>query len=139
MHSIDCNRCPFGFVGDLVCLDCPTGYEIVRMNRLSRDGDILNVRKHFYMSVVRTKRTRRCITDSTLVLSEVQIEVRKRVAYVAGSEMELTTFSQIGRRCVQCGRDSVVFEVPPDAKCPMCERGELQKGFCGPYPPAPGL
>lgn len=123
---ISCAYCPFGFGGDIVCMNCPTGYRINFVpGRQAAVGQTFSVTKVFHMSTRRIDGKIRCETFTEEQHTRLAITMVAETCGVKGRVFESFRYQLSDSTCVRCGCPSLKFYLKDGDRCPSCGRNGL--------------
>jgi len=125
---ISCDRCPFGFSGDIVCMHCPTGYRInFDPGHHPAVGHTFPVTKMFHMSSETIDGKVRCSTFTEEQTTNLTVMAISNKHKTNGEVFETIRYQLNILTCVRCNRDELKFYLERPDTCPRCLKKGLRK------------
>lgn len=128
---ISCDLCPFRFLGDVVCMQCPTGYRInFDPDRHSDVGQTLSITMIFAMSSLRIDGRLRCNTSNFEQETDLNITVVPDKREVNGQFFDTLRYQMTDSTCMRCKQEALRFYLEFPDTCPHCHKIGLRKHVC---------
>ena len=125
---ISCDRCPFAFPGDIVCLNCPTGYRInFDAGHHPGVGQTFSVTLVFHMTSERIAGKIRCNTFTDERETSLSVTVVSAKEEFNGRVFDTIRYQMSGATCVRCHEDKLRFYLERPDRCPHCQAIGLRK------------
>ena len=125
---ISCDLCPFGFLGDIVCMNCPTGYRInFDPGHHPGVGQTFSITMIFHMTSERIDGIIRCKTFTDEQETSLMITAVPDKREMNGQIFDSIRYQMNETTCVRCKQDELKFYLQNPDFCPNCQKCGLRK------------
>ncbi len=147
MRNISCKFCPYGFLGDVVCMTCAAGFSIEEPNTWSFSIAVANpnvaqtlptrndlVGRSFPLKLIFQLETSRVGTNTRWKINRDIIETGLLVRLVAevgatGNEDRLVGYQTTELSCPCCSEQTLKYFLDRPDYCPQCKRKGLSRSI----------
>ena len=128
-HVISCKRCPYSFQGDIVCMNCDTGYAIQMPPEIVEEQQHARLIKIYRMETERIKSKIRCKMHNLNQLTEVVVPFETETTENYGHKIETYRFLMDNLQCPDCSEQMLKYDFDEPDTCPSCGKNALSKSL----------